>query len=79
MGSQSVSELTAGTNYKASEIDSFVENNHVTVISNNENQLFTEPDREYKVVYKFGGYFDHSEELGGKRFVEKPTYVVEKV
>lgn len=72
-------ELETGQNYTAKELDSFVSTTDVLVLSNNENQLFTEPDREYKVTAEFNGFFEHSSEDGEKYYREKKAYVVEKV
>nr|WP_202409762.1 MULTISPECIES: hypothetical protein [Halobacillus] len=60
-------------------MDSFVSTTDVVVLSNNESQLFTEPEREYKVVDTFEGFFEHSSDDGEKYFRNKKTYIVEKV
>ncbi|GEN54319.1 MULTISPECIES: hypothetical protein [Halobacillus] len=74
-----LSDVEVGKNYKAKELDSFVSTTDVLVLSNNDSQLFTEPEREYKVVDSFEGFFEHSSEDGEKYFREKKAYVVEKV
>ncbi|MGP4061365.1 hypothetical protein [Halobacillus sp. H74] len=74
-----LSEVEVGKNYKAKELDSFVSTTDVVVLSNNEEQLFTDPDREYKVVNAFAGFFEHSSEDGEKYYREKKAYVVEKI
>ncbi|MBN9655446.1 hypothetical protein GLV98_06190 [Halobacillus litoralis] len=74
-----LSDVEVGKNYKAKELDSFVSTTDVLVLSNNDSQLFTEPEREYKVVDAFEGFFEHSSEDGEKYFREKKAYVVEKV
>ncbi|WP_226580322.1 hypothetical protein [Halobacillus litoralis] len=74
-----LSDVDVGKNYKAKELDSFVSTSDVVVLSNNEAQLFTDPEREYKVVDSFEGFFEHSSEDGEKYFREKKAYIVEKV
>lgn len=74
-----LSDVEVGQNYKAKELDSFVSTTDVVVLSNNDAQLFTDPEREYKVVDTFEGFFEHSPEDGEKYFREKKTYIVEKV
>nr|WP_242520350.1 hypothetical protein [Halobacillus kuroshimensis] len=74
-----MSDVEVGKNYKAKELDSFVSTTDVVVLSNNESQLFTEPEREYKVVDAFEGFFEHSSNDGEKYFRNKKTYIVEKV
>lgn len=78
MGSQAGQSLKIGANYTAKELDSFVENTHVTLIATNENYLFSDPKRQYKVIHEVQGYFDHSKEIGGKKYIEKKAYIVEK-
>ncbi|RWZ54934.1 hypothetical protein EQV77_12470 [Halobacillus fulvus] len=74
-----LNSLEVGKNYKANELDSFVSTTDVVVLSNNESQLFTEAEREYKVVDSFEGFFEHSSDDGEKYFREKKAYIVEKV
>lgn len=74
-----LSDVEVGQNYKAKELDSFVSTTDVVVLSNNENQLFTDPEREYKVVNTFDGFFEHNEEDGEKYYCEKKVYLVEKI
>ncbi|ARI76643.1 hypothetical protein [Halobacillus mangrovi] len=74
-----LSEVEVGQNYKAKELDSFVSTTDVVVLSNNESQLFTDPEREYKIVDSFAGFFEHSSEDGEKYYREKQAYIVEKV
>ncbi|WP_181349576.1 hypothetical protein [Thalassobacillus sp. CUG 92003] len=66
-------------NYTAQELDSFVSTTDVVLLSNNGSQLFTEPDRQYKVTHEFEGFFEHYEEDGEKYYREKKAYLVEKV
>ncbi|MFQ3544806.1 hypothetical protein Q7A53_11990 [Halobacillus rhizosphaerae] len=79
MNTKRLSEVEVGRNYTAKELDSFVSTTDVVLISNNESQLFSEPEREYKVTQSFNGFFEHSSEDGEKYFREKKTVVVEKV
>ncbi|MBA2175704.1 hypothetical protein H0266_12455 [Halobacillus locisalis] len=74
-----LSDVEVGKNYTAKELDSFVSTTDVVLVSNNENQLFNEPDREYKVVHSYAGFFEHSSDNGEKYYREKNVYVVEKV
>ncbi|WP_082233454.1 hypothetical protein [Halobacillus massiliensis] len=70
--------LEVGKNYSAKELDSFVSTTDVVLLANNESQLFTDPEREYKVKDQFEGFFEHSSENGEKYFREKRAYVLEK-
>lgn len=79
MARKSPQSLEVGSNYPADVLDSFVTTSEVVLLSTNENQLFTEPDREYKVTHEFEGFFEHSEEDGEKYYRKKKAYVVEKV
>lgn len=79
MRSHRINHLEVGTNYKAKELDSFVSTTDVVLLSSNEEQLFTDPDREYKVEGSFKGFFEHSAEDGEKHYREKRAYVIEKV
>ncbi|MBH0230990.1 hypothetical protein LCL89_10985 [Halobacillus yeomjeoni] len=79
MSQYRLSDVEVGQNYKAKELDSFVSTTDVVVLSNNESQLFTDPEREYKVVNAFEGFFEHSSEDGEKYYREKTAFVVEKV
>ncbi|TGB02245.1 hypothetical protein [Halobacillus salinus] len=79
MAEYRLSEVEVGQNYKAKELDSFVSTSEVVLMSNNENQLFTEPEREYKVVNEFNGFFEHDDHEGEKYFREKKVYIVEKI
>ncbi|CAM3787896.1 hypothetical protein [Alkalicoccus chagannorensis] len=74
-----LNELEIGKNYSARELDSFVSTTDVLLLSTNEEQLFTEPEREYLVASSFNGFFEHSSEDGEKYFREKRAYVIEKV
>ncbi|WP_028783650.1 hypothetical protein [Thalassobacillus devorans] len=71
--------LKPGNNYSAQELDSFVSTKDVLLLSNNGSHLFTEPDREYKVIQEFEGFFEHSSQDGEKYYREKKAYVVEKI
>ncbi|MCA0971712.1 hypothetical protein LCM20_13985 [Halobacillus litoralis] len=74
-----LSDLEVGKNYQAKELDSFVSTTDVVLVSNNENQLFNEPEREYKVLDAYEGFFEHNDDDGEKYFREKKVYRVEKV
>ncbi|WP_026569518.1 MULTISPECIES: hypothetical protein [Sediminibacillus] len=74
-----LNDLRVGENYSASELDSFVSSSDVVIISSNDSQLFSDPEREYKVVHQFNGFFEHSSENGEKYFRDKPAFLVEKV
>ncbi|WP_018922098.1 hypothetical protein [Salsuginibacillus kocurii] len=78
MTQKRLNTLKPGQHYTAQELDSFVSTTDVVLLSNNGNQLFTEPDREYKVVSEFEGFFEHSSTDGEKYFRDKKTYVVDK-
>ncbi|MBB6450908.1 hypothetical protein HNR44_002898 [Geomicrobium halophilum] len=78
MSKPGLNTLKIGEHYKAHELDSFVSTTDAVVLSTNANQLFTEPEREYKVTHEFEGFFEHSSEDGEKYFREKKAYVVEK-
>jgi len=79
MSKSGLNALNQGENYKAKDIDSFVNTTDAVILSTNANQLFTDPEREYKVTQEFEGFFEHSAEDGEKYFREKKAYVVEKV
>ncbi|SDK06274.1 hypothetical protein [Sediminibacillus albus] len=74
-----LNDLTVGENYSAQALDSFVSTTDVVLVSTNEEQLFTDPDREYKVTQQLSGFFEHSSENGEKYFRNKTTYLVEKI
>ncbi|MFC4736354.1 hypothetical protein ACFO4L_07125 [Bacillus daqingensis] len=74
-----LNQLEIGQNYTAKELDSFVSTTDVVVLSSNEEQLFTDPEREYKVAGSYNGFFEHSSDNGEKYFREKRAYIVEKV
>ncbi|SEB07082.1 hypothetical protein SAMN05421743_11521 [Thalassobacillus cyri] len=79
MTNRGFNTLKPGNNYSAQDLDSFVSTKDVLLLSNNGSQLFTEPDREYKVIHEFEGFFEHSSQEGEKYYREKKAYVVEKV
>lgn len=79
MAQHRLNELEIGKNYLAKELDSFVSTTDVVILSSNEEQLFTDPDREYRVAGSYKGFFEHSSEDGEKYYREKRAYVVEKV
>lgn len=79
MARMRLNNLETGQNYTAQELDSFVSTTDVILLSSNDSQLFTEPEREYKVMDTFSGFFEHSSENGEKYFREKKAYVVKKV
>lgn len=74
-----INQLEVGTHYKAADIDQFISTSDAVVLSSNENQLFANPDREFKVTQNFSGFFEHSSEDGEKYFREKQAYVIEKI
>lgn len=79
MSKSGMNTLKPGENYKAHEIDSFVTTTDAVVLSTNDNELFSDPEREFKVTHEFEGFFEHSSEDGEKHFREKKAYIVEKV
>ena len=79
MRQHQINTLKQGEHYTANELDSFVSTTDVVLLSSNASQLFSDPDREYKVVYELEGYFEHSANDGEKYFRDKRAYVVEKV
>ncbi|MBN8207864.1 hypothetical protein JI666_03775 [Bacillus sp. NTK071] len=74
-----INTLKQGEHYTAKELDSFVSTTDVVLFSSNASQLFSEPEREYKVVHEVEGFFEHSSDDGEKYFRDKRAYVVEKV
>ncbi|MFC3038682.1 hypothetical protein ACFOGI_00255 [Virgibacillus xinjiangensis] len=78
MSISGLNTLKKGQHYTAKELDSFISTTDAVLLSNNENQLFTDPEREYKVTHELDGFFEHSEEDAEKHFREKKAYVVEK-
>ncbi|MFG6148108.1 hypothetical protein [Halobacillus sp. B23F22_1] len=79
MSQYRLSNVEVGKNYTAKELDSFVSTTDVVLLANNESQLFTDPEREYKVTNVFEGFFEHSSDNGEKYFREKKAFIVEKV
>ncbi|GAB3806929.1 hypothetical protein [Virgibacillus kimchii] len=78
MSKPGLTSLKPGQNYKASDLDSFISTTEAVLLSSNGSQLFTEPDREYKVTNEFEGFFEHSQETAEKHYHEKKVYLVEK-
>ncbi len=78
MSKPGLNTLKPGQNYKAQELDSFVTSTDVVLLATSENQLFSDPGQEYKVIHEFSGFFEHSSEDGEKYYREKKAYVVEK-
>ncbi|TSB45946.1 hypothetical protein [Alkalicoccobacillus porphyridii] len=74
-----IKELEVGTHYVAADIDQFISKTDAIVLSSNENQLFSHPDREFKVTNTFEGFFEHSSDDGEKYYRSKQAYVIEKV
>ncbi|MCM2677538.1 hypothetical protein [Alkalicoccobacillus plakortidis] len=74
-----VNELEVGVNYKAAEIDQFISKSDAVILSSNENQLFANPERQFRIVQAFEGYFEHSAEDGEKYYRTKNAYVIDKV
>lgn len=79
MSKSGLNSLKKGVQYLARDLDSFVSTTDVVLLSTNDSDLFTDPDREYVVTHEFNGFFEHSSEDGEKYFREKKAYVVEKV
>ncbi|SDH68418.1 hypothetical protein [Alteribacillus bidgolensis] len=79
MSKPGLNTLKPGTQYKAKDLDSYVTTTDAVLLSTNDNQLFTDPERHYLVTHEFEGFFEHSSEDGEKYFREKKAYVVEKV
>lgn len=79
MSKPGLNTLKPGEHYKANEIDSFITTTDAVILSTNDNQLFSDPEREFRVIHEFEGFFEHSSEDGEKYFREKKAYVVEKV
>ncbi|WP_347549948.1 hypothetical protein ABFG93_21085 [Pseudalkalibacillus hwajinpoensis] len=79
MKQHQINTLKPGEHYTAKEIDSFVSTTNVVLLSSNASQLFSDPDREYKVVHEVEGFFEHSSDDGKKIFRDKRTHFVEKV
>ncbi|PRO66584.1 hypothetical protein [Alkalicoccus urumqiensis] len=73
-----LNQLETGKNYTAKELDSFVSTTDVVLLSSNEEQLFTDPDREYRVTGSYNGFFEHSSDNGEKYYRTKRAYIVEK-
>lgn len=74
-----INTLKPGEHYKAKELDSFLSTTDIVLLASNASQLFSDPDREYKVVHEVEGFFEHSPDDGDKHFRDKRAYVVEKV
>ena len=74
-----LSDVNVGENYTAKELDSFVSTTDVILLSTNGSQLFTEPEREYKVTMQLDGFFEHSSQDGEKYYRDKKAYIVEKI
>ncbi|MBM0066883.1 hypothetical protein [Alkalicoccobacillus gibsonii] len=74
-----VKELEVGNHYKAADIDQFLSTSDVVILSSNESDVFSHPEREYKVVQMFEGLFEHSSNDGEKYYRTKPAYVLDKV
>lgn len=71
--------LHVGVHYKATDLDQFVNKKEVVLLSSNENHLFSDPEREFKVIQSFNGFFEHSSDNGEKEYRSKKAYVLEKV
>ncbi|SFE94093.1 hypothetical protein [Alteribacillus iranensis] len=78
MSKPGLNTLKKGTQYPARDLDSFVSTTEAVVLSTNDNDLFTDPDRHYVVTHEFNGFFEHSADNGEKYYREKKAYVVEK-
>ncbi|WP_280771313.1 hypothetical protein [Salipaludibacillus daqingensis] len=79
MSKPGLNNLKQGQHYLAKDLDSFVSSTDVVLLSSNDSQIFSDPNREYKVIHEFDGFFEHSSDHGEKYFHEKKAYVVEKV
>jgi hypothetical protein len=78
MSEYRLNTLKPGENYSAKELDSFVSTTDVILVATNTAELFSDPDREYKVTMELDGFFEHSSSNGEKKFRNKRAYVVEK-
>ncbi|WP_226657644.1 hypothetical protein [Pseudalkalibacillus hwajinpoensis] len=74
-----INTLKPGEHYKAKELDSFVSTTDIVLLASNASQLFSDPEREYKVIHEVDGFFEHSAKDGEKYFRDKRAYVIEKV
>ncbi|MTH55692.1 hypothetical protein GKZ89_20050 [Bacillus mangrovi] len=68
--------LKTNQHYTAEELDRYVSENDVILLSSNSGELFTDYNREYKVLMELEGYFEQSG--NEKAFREKRAYVLEK-
>ncbi|GAB3070343.1 hypothetical protein ACFOU0_09240 [Salinicoccus sesuvii] len=73
MSDSNLSSLEQGSHYTAQALKDFLNTSDAAVLSSNEEELFTDLKREYKVVHQFKGCFE------GGNYQEKRTYIVEKV
>ncbi|MCG1008786.1 hypothetical protein J4760_01830 [Salinicoccus sp. ID82-1] len=79
MSDSNLNNLELGSHYTAQELEGFISTTDATILSSNEDELFTDSEREYKVTHQFKGCFEQAAEDGGKRYKAQRTYVVEKV
>lgn len=73
MPDSNLNTLEQGNHYTAQELEGFLNTSDAVILSSNEEALFTDSEREYKVTHQFKGCFE------GGSYQEKRTYVVEKV
>ncbi|MBM7580465.1 hypothetical protein [Jeotgalibacillus terrae] len=66
--------LEPGRNYSGEELKDIVSKEDILLLSSNEDQLFTDSSREYRVVSWYEGYHSH-----GASYQTKRAYIVEKV
>ncbi|MDZ5710848.1 hypothetical protein [Jeotgalibacillus haloalkalitolerans] len=66
--------LEPGRNYTGEELQEMIQNEDILLLSSNEDQLFTDASREYRVVSWYEGF--HSQ---GPSYQTKRAYIVEKV
>ncbi|KIL43604.1 hypothetical protein KP77_33100 [Jeotgalibacillus alimentarius] len=66
--------LEPGRNYSGEELKDIISKEDILLLSSNEDQLFTDSSREYRVVSWYEGYHSH-----GPSYQTKRAYIVEKV
>lgn len=66
--------LEPGRNYTGEELQKISESEDILLLSSNEDQLFTDASREYRVVSWYEGFYSH-----GASYQTKRAYIVEKV
>ncbi|MFC3419630.1 hypothetical protein ACFOLA_09100 [Salinicoccus hispanicus] len=79
MSDSNLHNLELDSHYTAQELEGFISTTDAMILSSNEDELFADYEREYKVTHQFKGYFEQTSEDGKKYYTEKRSYVVEKV